>query len=203
MTGRAAARIAWALLALDLALLIAAVVLEGSYPQGDDDAVFIYGGIALVLGYGGVGALISSRHPRNAIGWLFAAIATGFAITAFADEFVTRGLATGSDTMLVPLAWLNSWAFVIPLVAVPLVLLLFPNGRPPSPRWNILLWAIVGLGAMAALGFIVSPTAVGDARGLPPREPHRDPVGAVAGGPAAHGGRLGLARPRRSHRSSR
>ena len=157
MSGRTAARIAWALLALDLALLIAAVVLEGSYPQGDDDAVFIYGGIALVLGYGGVGALISSRHPRNAVGWLFGAIATGFAVTAFADEFVTRGLATGSDTMLVPLAWLNSWAFVIPLVAVPLVLLLFPNGRPPSPRWNILLWAIVGLGAIAALGFIVSP----------------------------------------------
>ena len=156
MSGRTAARIAWALLALDVALLIAAVVLEGSYAQGDDDAVFIYGGIALVLGYGGVGALISSRHPRNAVGWLFGAIATGFAVTAFADEFVTRGLATGSDTMLVPLAWLNSWAFVIPLVAVPLVLLLFPNGRPPSPRWSILLWAIVGLGAIAALGFIVS-----------------------------------------------
>ena len=157
VSGRTAARIAWTLLGLDLALLIAAVMLEGSYAQGDEDAVFIYGGIALVLGYGGVGALISSRHPRNAIGWLFCAIATGFAITAFADEFVTRGLATGSDTMLVPLAWLNSWAFVIPLVAVPLVLLLFPNGRPPSPRWNVLIWAIVGLGAMAALGFIVSP----------------------------------------------
>ena len=63
------------------------------------------------------GALIASRHPRNAIGWLFCAIATGFSVTAFADEFVTRGLATGSDFMLVPLAWLNSWAFVIPLVA--------------------------------------------------------------------------------------
>jgi signal transduction histidine kinase len=157
VSGRTAARIAWTLLGLDLALLIAAVVIEGSYVQGDEDAVFIYGGIALVIGYGGVGALISSRHPRNAIGWLFCVIATGFTITAFADEFVTRGLATGSDTLLVPLAWLNSWSFVIPLVAVPLVLLLFPDGRPPSPRWNIVLWAIIGLGAMAALGFILAP----------------------------------------------
>ena len=157
MTGRTATRLAWTLLGLDVALLIAAVVLENTTVQGDDDVVFIYGGIALVLGYGGVGALIASRHPRNAIGWLFCAIATGFSVTAFADEFVTRGLATGSDFMLVPLAWLNSWAFVIPLVALPLVLLLFPNGRPPSPRWNVLMWAIVGLGAIAALGFILSP----------------------------------------------
>ena len=157
MSGRTAGRIAWALLGLDLALLIAAVVLESSFVQGDEDAVFIYGGITLVIGYGGVGALISSRHPRNAIGWLFCAIATGFAITAFADEFVTRGLATGSDTLVVPLAWLNSWAFVIPLVAIPLVLLLFPDGRPPSPRWNILAWVIIASGAMAALGFILAP----------------------------------------------
>jgi signal transduction histidine kinase len=157
VSGRTAARIAWTLLGLDLALLIAAVVIENSFVRGDEDAVFIYGGIALVLGYGGVGALIASRHPRNAIGWLFCAIATGFTITAFADEFVTRGLVTGSDTLLVPLAWLNSWAFVIPLVALPLVLLFFPDGRPPSTRWNVLIWAIVSLGAMAALGFIVSP----------------------------------------------
>ncbi|HET9248425.1 MAG TPA: ATP-binding protein [Actinomycetota bacterium] len=149
-------RLGWALLAIDLALLTAAVFLESSSVVGDEDAVFIYGGFALVIGYGGVGALIMSRHPRHAIGWLFAAIATGFAVTAFADEFVSRGLATGSDTLLVPLAWLNSWAFVIPLVAIPLVLLLFPDGRPPSPRWNVLVWAIVGLGAAAALGFILS-----------------------------------------------
>ena len=149
-------RLGWILLAIDLALVVAAMTLESGYAVGDDDAVFIYGGFALVLGYGGVGALITSRHPRHAIGWLFGAIATGFAVTAFADEFVSRALATGSDTLLVPVAWLNSWAFVIPLAAVPLVLLLFPNGRPPSPRWNALLWAIVGLGLTAALGFIVS-----------------------------------------------
>jgi signal transduction histidine kinase len=153
-------RLGWLLLAIDLALLVAAVVLETSTVLGDEDAVFIYGGFVLVLGYGGVGALITSRHPGHAIGWLFGAIAAGFAVTAFADEFVSRALETGSDTLLVPLAWLNSWAFVIPLVAVPLVLLLFPDGRPPSPRWNVLVWTIVGLGVTAALGFIVSDLAL-------------------------------------------
>jgi hypothetical protein len=55
VSGRSAARIAWPPLGLDLALLIAAVVIEGRC-EGDENAVFIYGGIALVPGYGGVGA---------------------------------------------------------------------------------------------------------------------------------------------------
>jgi signal transduction histidine kinase len=154
---RTASRLAWALLVFDLALIAWGLALEAGYRQGDDDVVFIYGGIGLVLGYGGVGALIASRHPRNTIGWLFCGIAAIFALTAFADEFVTRGLVTGSMTMVVPLAWLQSWIFVAALVAVPLVLLLFPDGRPPSPRWRFLLWAIGGFALLAVLGFILSP----------------------------------------------
>jgi signal transduction histidine kinase len=154
---RTASRLAWAFLAFDLALIGWGLALETGYRQGDEDVVFIYGGIGLVLGYGGVGALIASRHPRNTIGWLFCGIAAIFAITAFADEFVTRGLVTGSMAMVVPLAWLQSWLFVLALEAIPLVLLLFPDGRPPSPRWRVLLWAIGGFTVLAVLGFILSP----------------------------------------------
>ena len=154
---RRAAWIAWGLLALDLALLVAAIVLEFTVAEGDEDIQFLYGGFALVLGYGIAGALIASRQPRNAIGWLLCSIATMFAITAFTDEFVSRQLMVGSETMLVPLAWLQTWLLVPGLVAVPLVLLLFPDGHPPSPRWRPLLWATAILAAMASLGFIVSP----------------------------------------------
>ena len=157
MTTKTASRLAWSLFAADLLLIGWGLSLESGYAQGDDDVVFIYGGIGLVLGYGGVGALIASRQPRNAIGWLFCAIAATFAITAFSDEFVTRGLVTGSGTMVVPLAWLQSWIFVVALEAVPLVLLLFPDGRPPSPRWRPVLWATIGFGIIAALGFIIAP----------------------------------------------
>ncbi|HZN43343.1 MAG TPA: ATP-binding protein [Actinomycetota bacterium] len=154
---RRAAWIAWGLLVLDLALLVAAIVLEFTVAEGDEDIQFLYGGFALVLGYGIAGGMIASRQPRNAIGWLLCSIATIFAITAFTDEFVSRQLMLGSETMLVPLAWLQTWLLVPGLVAVPLVLLLFPNGHPPSPRWRPLVWATVILAAMASLGFIVSP----------------------------------------------
>ena len=157
MTRKAASRLAWGLLAADLLLIAWGVFLEASYSGGDDDVIFIYGGIGLVIGYGGVGSLIASRHPGNAIGWLFCGIAAIFAVTAFTDEFVTRSIELGSDTLVVPLAWLQSWLFVPAMVSVPLVLLLFPDGRPPSPRWRILAWTIGFLGALAVLGFIVAP----------------------------------------------
>ncbi|HEV2950576.1 MAG TPA: ATP-binding protein [Actinomycetota bacterium] len=157
MTAKVARSLAWGLFGLSVVLIAWGLLLESEIAPGDEDIVFIYGGIGLVIGYGGVGALIASRQPRNPIGWLFCGIAFIFAVTAFSDEFVTRGLVTGSPTMVVPLAWLSSWIFVAALVAVPLVLLLFPDGRPPSPRWRPVLWATIGAGVMAAFGFIIAP----------------------------------------------
>jgi signal transduction histidine kinase len=172
--------LAWGLLILDVVFVIAAVVIEYSVVPGDEDVMFLWGGIGLVLGWGGVGALIATRQPRNAIGWLFCEIATMFAFLSFSDEFVSRQLATGSSFLLVPIAWLQSWLLVPVLVSVPLVLLLFPDGRPPTPRWRPLLWVIAGFAVTATLGFIVSteslevpdpyflanPTAVGSLPGL-------------------------------------
>ena len=104
--------IAWGLLLVDLLLLAWTIVLEVKFTGGDEDIGFLYGGIPLVLGYGVVGALVATRHPRNAIGWLFCGIALMFAFTSFTDEFVSRGFATGSMTMVVPLAWLQSWLII-------------------------------------------------------------------------------------------
>jgi signal transduction histidine kinase len=150
----------WGLFVIDLALLIWSFVLATGAAPNEDDFVLIYGGIALVLGYGGVGALMASRRPRNAIGWLFCATATVFALSAFADEFVTRGLATGSMGFVIPIAWLQSWLFVLALESIPLVLVLFPDGRPPSRRWRPLVWAITGSTLLAVLGFVLSPNAL-------------------------------------------
>ena len=152
--------LAWGSFVVDIALLVWSFVIAAGETSGGEDFVLIYGGIGLVLGYGGVGALMASRRPGNAIGWLFCAIATVFALSAFADEFVTRGLVTGSMAFVIPLAWLQSWLFVLALQAIPLVLLLFPDGRPPSRRWRLLVWAIGGLTLLVVLGFILSPNGL-------------------------------------------
>ncbi|MGI8615632.1 MAG: sensor histidine kinase [Actinomycetota bacterium] len=153
-------RLAWGSFVIDIALLVWSFVLATGAASGEKDFVVIYGGIGLVLGYGGVGALMASRRPGNAIGWLFCATATVFALSAFADEFVTRGLVTGSMAFVIPLAWLQSWLFVLALESIPLVLVLFPDGRPPSRRWRLLVWAIAGLTLLAVLGFVLSPNGL-------------------------------------------
>jgi hypothetical protein len=52
-------------------------------------------------------------------------------------------------------ARLSTWVFAPGFVAFPLTLLLFPTGRPPSPRWRLLLWLTA-----AGLALTVVPMAV-------------------------------------------
>lgn len=101
----------------------------------------------------GVGALIASRHPRNAVGWVF--IATGFlyALSVAADAYAHHGLE--GRTVFLPLAreavWLANWIWV-PALALLMTYtpLLFPDGRPPSRRWRWVAW-IAGAGLVLAL----------------------------------------------------
>jgi signal transduction histidine kinase len=96
----------------------------------------------LTITYCAVGALVASRHPRNPIGWMFCAI--GF-LSAF--NMLAAGYALYSE-LVIPLPgaalarWFSMWIW-IPNVLIPItfVLLLFPDGKLPSPRWRFVGWA--------------------------------------------------------------
>jgi hypothetical protein len=107
---------------------------------------------AIVAAFGVLGVLITSRHPRNPIGWLFC----GVAVTASLMS-LSRGVAElWLDGNGVPdwigetAAWYGdiSWILVI-LPAATFLLLLFPDGRLPSPRWRVVAaCAGVGIGLL-------------------------------------------------------
>ena len=59
------------------------------------------------------------------------------------------------------MAWFATWAFAIPLGLLVALLLLFPTGRPPSPRWRWWLW-VVGIGNLL---FILSHLSYWPLRG--------------------------------------
>jgi hypothetical protein len=165
MTRRSAARLAWGLFALFLASGVAALVLQllnGSRKL--DDQILA---VSFTV-FAAVGALIASRVPTNAIGWIFLAVAALPALGFLSEEYSRYALVTrpGSLPGARAIVWFGTWAW-IPGVGLmgTFLLLLFPNGRLPSPRWRPVAWlATLSLAAMF-VGTAFAPGPVDE--GLP------------------------------------
>jgi hypothetical protein len=106
-----------------------------------------------VVAYAGVGRLIASRLPGNAIGWLLGLIGLSVAAAMLSEQYALYVLTTARGS--VPVARLaGSLSGVMAWLAVALLfflVLLFPDGRLPSRLWRPVLWAtfVVAAGSVA------------------------------------------------------
>jgi hypothetical protein len=111
-----------------------------------------------VIGVPILGALIVWRQPGNRYGWVWCALGLGVAVrgAAFAYEiwawYVAPYQPGGWQA-----AWLGHVMDRLTLGLVPLLLVLFPGGRPPSPRWRPLVWATVVVCVVGTLLAAVAP----------------------------------------------
>jgi hypothetical protein len=167
-------------LTIALAADIAAVVTIAATIRAGGEApfdVFSVGGLVVGATYGIVGWIIASRRPDNAIGWVFLAIGLSQAIDVFAGVYSNYGLAVapGSMPFAAELSWVVLWAWAPGFILlVTLSVLLFPDGRPPSPRWRPVLWASFAVMALLSIPFaILAWPYRGDAlllTGVPPAD---------------------------------
>jgi signal transduction histidine kinase len=114
----------------------------------------------VALAFAGIGALVAGRHPGNLVGWLFCAVGVLTAADGVANGYALQALVRqpGSLPAGLAMAWLADWLWVPILgLAVPLLLLFFPDGRLPSPRWRRVLWLALGATPLAAAGFALTP----------------------------------------------
>src|SRR5215217_6366606 len=153
MGTRAPTWMAWSLMALSVALLLGGIALSraasstvSDRPFGgetDDSSVVV--NLVTLLPFSVVGAIIASRHPRNAIGWLFCSVGVTIGLNSFVGDYAEFWLASGfgMSSLGETAAWLSSWLWIL-LVYFPtsLLLLLFPDGRLPSPRWRPVAWGV-------------------------------------------------------------
>jgi signal transduction histidine kinase len=109
--------------------------------------------------YGSVGALVARRDPRNPIGWLFSMVALALALWMFGTAYAEVGLVGASGIGDLPGATAAAWTGVLALVALlpvalPLFLLIFPDGHLRSRRWRPVAWAISLGGFLLVLGTV-------------------------------------------------
>jgi heme/copper-type cytochrome/quinol oxidase subunit 4 len=120
---------------------------------------------AVVLGT--VGFLIARRQPRNAVGWLLLAAITVFVLATDAGLYVVLGHRPGEHLPELAAAYVLGYAWFVPQAIVGLGVLLFPDGRVPSPRWR---WArrgyvaVVGCYALVTYGRVAAALIGHDTR---------------------------------------
>src|SRR5919112_1364558 len=163
MSRRTAAWLAWSLAMASLVLLAATVAISYSsrsaVPASQQEVPFwvetlwSVGGAAYPL----VGALVASRRPGNAVGWLLCCVGLAIASSGFTETYAPYARA-------ISLPGAEAAAFlydVNPGVALAFfVVLLFPDGRLPSPRWRSVVWLA---SAQIALTLILGPLQPGGA----------------------------------------
>jgi hypothetical protein len=116
----------------------------------------------VIFAFSTVGALVGSRRPENPIGWLFLSGAFVWILGELALEYGVYALITAPGTLPAGtwVAWFGGWARGVGwFLIVVFLLLLFPTGQLPSPRWRPVLWGAVGYIAFFTLVVWLSPVS--------------------------------------------
>jgi hypothetical protein len=136
----------WSALAVVVLFLVGLAGLILLVPYDPDFRRDPASSIALMFAFAAfnvVGALIIWQRPGNALGWIMAAVGLLAAWGALADTYDDFAFDAGqrSDPLFLTSVWISLW-YWYPLLGLILVFtpLLFPDGRPPSPRWRAVVW---------------------------------------------------------------
>ncbi len=175
MSRRAASWLAWSLWTISVALTALSLVLLALSRSNPDAPVFDWWlGNALVVIDATVGAIVASRRPENAVGWLLCLSGVAVSMSSFTSQYAIHALLAqpGSLPAGEALAWIAAWLLPIMIGLQVFYLLLFPTGRLPGRRWRWLAWMTV---AFVVVGVLTSAFSVGAHLGS--LGPIRNPLG--------------------------
>jgi hypothetical protein len=126
--------------------------------------VLVNGGqnIAVAVLFSAVGFVIVRRQPRNPIGWILLTAPAGLQLLpADAASYALLAYRLGHRLPLGAVALLLEYSWAPAIVLLGLAILLFPDGRLPSPRWRPVLWSYLAVVACYAGGtYALAATAL-------------------------------------------
>lgn len=158
--------LAWSLWALSLASAVVSAVLrflnlDAPKTVSQDPFIFDVWFLLVSLSFATVGALVASRQPGNAIGWIFCALGVCNSLAVAGQGYSIYTLLT--KTVHLPGGAVANWissvlAGPIVFAMFALVLLLFPDGRPLSRRWRVVVWLdLMAIALIFAFAFKPGP----------------------------------------------
>jgi hypothetical protein len=115
---------------------------------------------AVLVALAVIGAVVASRRARNPVGWILCVIPVALGVLVLgAHAYWALALARSEDDgTAVFVAWLSSWVWIVGIVpAITLFPLLFPTGRPPTPRWRRVAWMALTAAALLSVGEALGP----------------------------------------------
>lgn len=131
--------------------------------------------MAGMAGLAVAGATLARQQPRAMIAWLM--LATAVAWTLAALTLLGATLLLDRSAALAPaLGWATNWSWV-PAQGLTMVMVLrFPDGRLPGPRWRAVEWAVLSWTTLTVLATALVPGPLG-AESLAPQT---NPIGVEA-----------------------
>ena len=168
MSTRTTSWLAWSLAAFSVTLFLAAVALHILTLPVRPPSSWGTGGISTplwailpFLPFSIVGALIVSRRPTNPIGWISLAVGIAWMLGMATGSYGLYGVRMATPGAAPYPAAVGSLAEFLPPTALLLgafLILLFPDGRPPSIRWRPVAWLC---GAVIVTNVVVTILAPG------------------------------------------
>jgi len=92
--------------------------------------------VVIALSFAVVGLVVAWHRPRNPIGWLMVVLAVSFMFYIDSGLYDVLNYRLGQRLPLAPVVLLLYHVSGPDLGLLPLIILLFPDGRLPSPRWR-------------------------------------------------------------------
>jgi hypothetical protein len=161
VSGALAARLAWGMWAVGLVAIGAFILLDS---DGAGLASLVSGAV-FILAFSTTGALVVGRHPRNPVGWLLSSTALAFTTGGLAVAVSEHAVRTQQldGPLVAAAAWVGSWVWMAGIgPAATFLLLLFPDGHLPSPRWRPVAWLAGAAVGSAVVGLAFSPGPIED-----------------------------------------
>jgi len=134
----------WVIALTTILILLVAAVLAILSPEGQDERFMeVLSGAIIGCGAPILGLVILRNQPRNRIGWLW--MVFGLSVAFFSLSYALKyrmnaSSASGYPDPLFVMLLFSETSYIVRFITLILLMLWFPDGQPPSPRWRFMHW---------------------------------------------------------------